>query len=156
MSMLSLLTGRVHVVHWLNCSYIHSLLLTISFIIRFVLCTLTIHSDWTRKRLLFCAISTLIFYNQSVFTARSKVSEYCAKILVNDVAWLPMLTLVSGGFRNLEKGIQPLVREAHRKFWHCHAHFGSCKVWTEYLGANLGPVKCLGLLHGKQWGNIFM
>ena len=26
------------------------------------------------------------FYNQSVFTARSKVSEYCTKILVNDLA----------------------------------------------------------------------
>ena len=43
----------------------------------------------------------------------------------------------SGGFRNLERGVQPLEREAQPKIWGCHAHSGHVNVRTEYLEATL-------------------
>ena len=33
-----------------------------------------------------------------------------------------------GGFRNLERGVQPLAREAQPKIWGCHAHFRHVNV----------------------------
>ena len=51
--------------------------------------------------------------------------------------------ICSGGFRILERGVQPLACEAHPKNWGCHAHFQHVKVWTEYLEATLGLVKRL-------------
>ena len=32
----------------------------------------------------------------------------------------------SGGFKNLEKGVQPLAHKAHPKFLGYHPHFRSC------------------------------
>ena len=45
---------------------------------------------------------------------------------------------LSGGVRNLERGVQPLARKAHRKFVGCHAHFRHVKVRTAYLEATVG------------------
>ena len=38
---------------------------------------------------------------------------------------LSVLSIVIGGFRNLERGVQPLACEAHPKILSCHAHFWS-------------------------------
>ena len=40
---------------------------------------------------------------------------------------------VSGGSRNLERGVESLAREARRKFLGCHAHFRSReRIHTKY------------------------
>jgi len=49
----------------------------------------------------------------------------------------------SGGFRNLERGVQPLAHEAHPKFWGATPTSGHVTVQTEYLKATLGLVKRL-------------
>ena len=49
----------------------------------------------------------------------------------------------SGGFRNLERGVQPLVREAQPKIWGCHAHFRSRKRPNWISRSNFGVVKRL-------------
>ena len=79
-----------------------------------------------------------------------------------------MLDYISGGFRNSERGVQPLVREACRQIFGlphllsvalevrteyleaCRQIFGlphplsvALEVRTEYLEATLGLVKCL-------------
>ena len=53
-------------------------------------------------------------------------------------------TLCSGGFRNSERGVQPLVREARRQIFGLPRPLSvALEVRTEYLEATLGLVKCL-------------
>ena len=50
----------------------------------------------------------------------------------------------SGGFRNLERVVQPLAHNVHPKICGLPPPtFGHMKVRTEYLEATLGLVKCL-------------
>ena len=64
------------------------------------------------------------------FTQRSYTSLY--------------LTLTSGGFRNSERGVQPLAREARRQIFGLPRPLSvALEVRTEYLEATLGLVKCL-------------
>ena len=52
--------------------------------------------------------------------------------------------IVSGGFRNSERGFQPLAREARRQIFGLPRPLSvALKVRTEYLEATLGIVKCL-------------
>ena len=51
---------------------------------------------------------------------------------------------LSGGFRNSERGVQPLAREARPQiFWLPRPLSVTLEVRTEYLEATLGLVKCL-------------
>ena len=50
----------------------------------------------------------------------------------------------SGGFRNSERGVQPLAREARRQIFGLPRPLSvALEVRTEYLEATLGLVKCL-------------
>ena len=52
--------------------------------------------------------------------------------------------ICSGGFRNLERGVQPLAREAQPKIWGgATPTSGHVNVGTENLEATLGLVKRL-------------
>ena len=51
---------------------------------------------------------------------------------------------ISGGFRNSERGVQPLAREARRQIFGLPRPLSvTLEVRTEYLEATLGLVKCL-------------
>ena len=53
-------------------------------------------------------------------------------------------TELSGGFRNLERGVQPLACKAHPKILGVATPTSShVNVWTEYLEATIGLVKRL-------------
>ena len=51
---------------------------------------------------------------------------------------------ISGGFRNSERGVQPLAREARPQIFGLPRPLSvTLEVQTEYLKATLGLVKCL-------------
>ena len=53
-------------------------------------------------------------------------------------------TVCSGGFRNSERGVQPLAREARPQIFGLPRPLSvTLEVQTEYLEATLGLVKCL-------------
>ena len=57
---------------------------------------------------------------------------------------LQLETAISGGFRNSERGVQPLAREALPQIFGLPRPLSvTLEVQTEYLEANLGLVKCL-------------
>ena len=65
------------------------------------------------------------------------------KVGVANTHWV-IYILVSGGFRNSERGVQPLAREARRQIFGLPRPLSvALKVRTEYLEATLGIVKCL-------------
>ena len=57
---------------------------------------------------------------------------------LTQLCWMKIV--FSGGFRNLERGVQPLAREI---FWLPRPLPVMLEVRTEYLEATLGLVKCL-------------
>ena len=66
--------------------------------------------------------------------------------VVHEAKHVRKSNMCSGGFRNLERGVQPLAREGRPQIIWVHAHFRSrwnLEFRTEYLEATLGLVKCL-------------
>ena len=51
--------------------------------------------------------------------------------------------IYSGGFKNLEREVQPLAHVAKPKILRCHAHFRSRKRPNWISRSNFGLVKCL-------------
>ena len=61
-----------------------------------------------------------------------------------DSYWMSWSTTYSGGFRNSERGVQPLKCEARPKIFGLPRPLSvTLEVQTEYLEATLGLVKCL-------------
>ena len=76
------------------------------------------------------AIAKLVLFLHYLYSQYCNFLRFCSvlescTILLNCRDWLKRLT--SGGFRNLERGVQPLAREAQPKIWGCQAHFRSRK-----------------------------
>ena len=60
-------------------------------------------------------------------------------------------TCYSGGFRNSERGVQPLAREARRQIFGLPRPLSvALEVRTEYLEATLGLVKCLEISKERE------